>query len=132
MKRIMKRIIIDTNFFLIPIQFHVDIFSEFHRLFNFEYRLCIFEETINELKHIMETQKQKHRKAAQFGLKLIKLKNIHIIKSEKKDVDTLILENAAKDDVVATVDLALKRELIKKQIPVVFLRKKQFLELVIK
>ena len=71
----MKKIIIDTNFLMIPIQFRVDIFSEIDRICNFNYKLFIFEQSINELKNIIEKQTGKNKKAAQFALKLIKLKN---------------------------------------------------------
>ncbi|MBI2101755.1 DUF188 domain-containing protein [Candidatus Woesearchaeota archaeon] len=125
----MKRIILDTNFLLIPIQFRVDIFSELGRICNFNYNLCIFEQTISELKNIIEKQSGKSKKAAQFALKLIRLKNIGIIKSGQKDTDSLILENLDKNTIVATQDIELKRQLLKKGTSVVILRKKKYLEL---
>lgn len=125
----MKKIIIDTNFLMIPLQFRVDIFSEIDRICNFNYKLFIFEESINELKNIIEKQTGKNRKAAQFALKLVKLKNINLIKSEKKNVDSLILENASKDTIVATQDVLLKKKLLKKGASVIILRQKKYLQL---
>ena len=69
----------------------------------------------------------KDKKAAEFALKLIKLKNINIIKSKKKDVDSLILDNVNEDDFVATQDMQLKRELVKKRVSLIALRKKKYL-----
>ena len=126
----MKRIILDTNFLVIPIQFRVDIFSEISRICSFNYKLCIFEQTISELKNIIEKQPVKSKKAAQFALKLIKIKNIKIIKSEKKDVDSLILENLGNNTIVATQDIELKRQLLKKGASVIILRQKKYLELI--
>ena len=126
----MKNIILDTNFLMIPLQFKVDIFSEFYRIFNFNYRLCVYHESITELKNIIQNQSGKDRKAAQFALKLIKLKNINIIKSGKKDVDSLILENLDENAIVATQDMVLKRKLFEKNISVVILRQKKYLMLV--
>ena len=126
----MKKIILDTNFLMIPLQFRVDIFSEFNRICNFNYELCIFEQSINELKNIMEKQSGKNKKAAQFALKLIKLKNIQIIKSIQEDVDSLILKNLNKDMIVATQDAMLKRELLKKGSSLIILRQKKYLEFV--
>ena len=126
----MKKIILDTNFLLIPLQFRVDIFSEINRICNFNYKLFIFESTIDELKNIMENQRGISKKAAQFALKLIKLKNIEIIKSEKKDVDLLILDNLAKDSVIATQDINLKKQLLEKGASVIILRQKKYLQLV--
>ncbi|MEK6892080.1 MAG: PIN domain-containing protein [Nanoarchaeota archaeon] len=123
----MKKIILDTNFLMIPWQFRVDIFSEFDRICNFNYRLHIFEESINELRNIVSASSGKDKKAAEFALKLIKLKNISVIKSKKKDVDSSILEDANEDDFVATQDMQLKRELTKKGVSLIILRKKKYL-----
>ncbi|MEK6828276.1 MAG: PIN domain-containing protein [Nanoarchaeota archaeon] len=126
----MKNIIIDTNFLMIPLQFRVDIFSEFNRICNFNYKLSIFEQSISELKNIIEKQTGKSKKAAQFALKLIKLKNIGIIKSEKEDVDALILNNLSKDTIIATQDMLLKKELLKRGASVIILRQKKYLQLI--
>ena len=127
----MKKIILDTNFLMIPLQFRVDIFSELDRICHFNYRLCVYENSMDELRKIIENGSGKDKKAAQFALKLIKLKNIQIIRSEKNiDVDSLILENSGKDTIVATQDMELKRMLLEKPISVVILRKKQHLQLV--
>ena len=127
----MKKIIIDTNFLMIPWQFGVDIFSEFDRICTFNYGLFIFEQSINELKNtVKNTKKGRDKKAAQFALKLIKLKNISLIKSENKDVDSLILESTDKDTVVATQDILLKKNLLKKLVSVVILRQKKYLQFV--
>lgn len=129
----MKRIIIDTNFLMVPFKFKVDIFSEIGRVCLFNYKLCVFEQSISELKKIIKEQPGKEKKAAQFALKLIKLKNIDLIKSGQKDVgdvDALILSNLNKDTVVATQDSALKKELLKKGASVIILRQKKYLQLI--
>ena len=125
----MQKIIIDTNFLMIPIQFRVDIFSEIDRICYFNYKLFIFEQSINELKNIIEKQTGKNKKAAQFALKLIKLKNIGIIKSEKENVDALILNNISKDTIVATQDALLKKKMIEKGASLIILRQKKYLQL---
>ena len=126
----MKKIILDTNFLLIPIQFRVDIFSEFNRICNFNYTLFIFEQTINELKKIIEFQSGKDKRAAQFALKLIKLKNIGVIKADGNDVDDLILDNLDKNTIIATQDAILKKKLLQKGVSVIILRQKKYLQLV--
>lgn len=132
----MKRIIIDTNFLMIPYQFKVDIFSEIGRICNFNYKLCILEQTIAELENIAEKQAGKDRRAVKFALQLIKLKKIEIIKinmaqSGQRDVDSLILENIDKDTIVATQDLHLKRELLRRGTHVITLRQKKYLEIAV-
>lgn len=126
----MTKIILDTNFLLIPFKFSVDIFSEFNRICNFNYKLFIFEQSINELKKIIERQSGKDKKAAQFGLKLIKLKSIGIIKSKKEDVDASLLSSINKNTIIATQDLNLKRKLLKKGASVFILRQKKYLQLI--
>ena len=125
----MRKIILDTNFLLIPLQFRVDIFSELNRICNFNYKIFIFEQTINELKNIMEKQKGADKKAAQFALKLVKLKNIGIIKSGETDVDKLILESASNDTITATQDVKLKKQLLEKGASVIILRQRKYLQL---
>jgi|SRR3989344_4680939 len=125
----MRKIILDTNFLLIPSQFKVDIFSEIDRICSFNYKLLMFEQSIGELRNIIENQPGKDKKAAQLALKLVKLKNIGLIKSEPKDVDWLILHNLAEEDIVATLDMELKRELLEKRVSVIILRQKKYLQL---
>ncbi|MBI2656403.1 DUF188 domain-containing protein, partial [Candidatus Woesearchaeota archaeon] len=110
-------------------KFRVDIFSEFSRICDFNYKMLIFEESINELKKIMQNQRGINKKAAQFALKLIKLKNIGIIKSNEKDVDGLILNGINEDDIIATQDIKLKQKLLRKGVPVIMLRQKKYLQL---
>ena len=120
----------DTNFLMAPFEFKVDVFSEFNRICNFNYKLFVFKRTIDELKNIIEKQSLKYKKAAQFALKLIKLKGIGIIKSGQKDVDTLILDNISNDTIIATQDIRLKNELLKKGASVVILRQKKYLQFI--
>ncbi len=126
----MKKIIIDTNFLMIPWQFKVDIFSEFDRICQFNYQLYVFDETLNELENIAEKSKGKDKKAAQFALKLLKFKKIKTIKSGNKDVDLLILENTDKGTFIATLDKKLKKELLKNGHPVIILRQERYLQII--
>ena len=127
----MKKILLDTNFLMIPLQFRVDIFSELDRICNFNYKLYIFEESINELRNIIGNSNSsgKDKKAAQITLKLIKFKNVNLIRSKKKDVDSLILENSEKYDIIATQDKNLKRKLVEKGVSLIVLRNKKYLML---
>lgn len=126
----MKRLIIDTNFLMIPYKYRVDIFSEFSRICTFNYKLLIFDKTIHELRNIIEGQAGREKKAAQFALKLIEFKEISMLTSGDADVDSLILGNLNDDTIVATQDAALKRELLKKGTSVIILRQKKYLEII--
>ena len=124
----MRRIIIDTNFLMIPYKFGVDIFSEINRVCRFNYRLLVIEKTIDELKNISKTQSGKDKKAAEFALKLIGLKNIGTVASKETDVDSSILGIAGKDVAVATQDAFLRKQLIEKGASVIWLRQKKYLQ----
>jgi rRNA-processing protein FCF1 len=108
----MKKIILDTNFLLIPVQFRVDIFDEIDRIMLERYQLFVLDKTIDELKKIITDKKQKlrNRKAAKLGLQLLKAKNVKIIKT-KEDllVDDLIVK--LKGYIVATQDIGLKKRI---------------------
>jgi len=108
-----RKILLDTNFLLIPAQFNVDIFSEIDRLMLENYHLFVLDKTIAELKKITADRKQslKHRNAAKLALQLIKAKQVKIIETaEDLPVDDLIAR-MQKDYIVATQDIALKRRL---------------------
>lgn len=125
-----KRIILDTNFLLIPVQFKVDIFEEIKRISDFVYQLHIIDRSVEELEKIILTGDTKDKTAAKIALKLIKFKKIDKIKTTgNKNVDELILDLARKDDIVATQDKELKQKLKKRSIPIIILRQRKFLEI---
>lgn len=128
----MKKILLDTNFLLIPYQFKVDIFTQIDKISTFEYRLFILDNTLEELKNIIKTQKGGHKDAARIALKLISIKNIGIIKTESsKRTDDIILDISSRDDfIVATQDKDLKRRLINQNVSVIVLRQKKKLMII--
>ncbi len=125
----MKKIILDTNFLLIPIQFKVDIFTEIDKICLFNYKLYIVDKTIDELKKIIGKQKGKHKLAAKIALQLVKKKNIAKIKTKEGHVDDLILDILDKDTFLATQDGILRKKAVKKGVKVIVLRAKKYLVL---
>lgn len=124
----MKKILLDTNFLMVVYQFKVDIFSEIERICDFNYKLFVIDKTIEELKSIIENQKGKNKDAAKLALKLIQLKKIKAIKTEKNVyADTAIVNTATKEFIVATQDKGLKRRLKGKNISIITLRQKKYL-----
>ena len=128
----MKRIIIDTNFLLIPAQFKVDIFTEINRIMQEPYELCIVDKTIDELNSIKTKASGRDKRAADLALQLLKAKKIKHLKTEKNlNTDKLIVKLAKSPDcVVATQDVALKRVLKQNKVKLIVLRQKKHLELV--
>jgi len=133
----MKKIILDTNFLVSSVRFKVDIFSEMKRICSFNYQICVLDKIIDELKKLAETGKPKDRAAAKISIELIKKKKIKIIKNiaknkRVKNVDLLILNLIKKGNfIVATQDKELKREIRKKGVPIIVLRQKKYLKLII-
>lgn len=72
-----KILFVDTNFFLIPWQFKVDIFSEFQQLLVSNYEIIILDKVIDELNSIKNSKKTKgkDKTGAKFALQLIDLMN---------------------------------------------------------
>jgi uncharacterized protein len=124
----MKKVILDTNFLLIPGLFKVDIFTEIRNLAHFNYELFIIDKTIDELKKIIDNQfsKSYDKLNAKIGLQLIKQKKIKKIKSDCY-VDDAILKIADENTVVATSDKELKKKLREKEIKLILLKQKQYL-----
>ena len=124
----MKRVIIDTNFLLIPSEFRVDIFTEIERLVPSDYKLFIMDGTITELHKIMKSKfnKSKDKLNAKIGLQLVENKKIAKIES-RGHVDDVIVDISDKDTIVATSDRELRRRLRTKGIRLIGLRKIQYL-----
>jgi uncharacterized protein len=127
-----RRIILDTNFLLIPAQFKVDIFSEMRRICSFIYELAVVPETVAELKGITESGRSslKDKRAANLALQLLKRFKVRVLKNRKlyKRADEAILAIADKNSCVATQDRELKRRLHEKAVSLIILRQKQYLK----
>ncbi len=127
-----KKVIIDTNFLLIPGQFRVDIFTEIGRIMQEQYVLYIIDKSLKELNNIVITGKQKDRFAAKLALALAIQKNLKTLHSfgSKKSVDDIIVSKADKDTIVATQDKALRERLKEKGAKIIGLRQQKYLEFV--
>lgn len=124
-----KKILLDTNFLLIPYQFKVDIFTELDRVCNFNYKIFALDKTVEELNKIIYEQKGKNKGAAKVALNLISIKNIEIIKTKSdKRTDDIIVDTASKEGfIAATQDKDLKRRLINHGVSVIVLKQKKVL-----
>lgn len=121
-----KEVVIDTNFFMVPFQFNVDIITELENLLP-SYKLTTPSFVINELKGLKRNNKGKTRLNANLALKLANSSKIEI-----KDIS--LLENETVDDallrvseVLATNDIELKNRAKDKGITVAYLRQKKYI-----
>ena len=121
-----KEVVIDTNFFMVPFQFNVDVITELEKLLP-SYKLTTPSFVINELKGLKNNNKGKTRLNANLALKLANSSKIEI-----KDIS--LLENETVDDallrvseVLATNDIELKNRAKDKGITVAYLRQKKYI-----
>ncbi|MBE6502331.1 MAG: twitching motility protein PilT [Methanobrevibacter thaueri] len=121
-----KEVVIDTNFFMVPFQFNVDIITELENKLP-SYKLTTPSFVINELKGLKNNNKGKVRLNANLALKLANSSKVEI-----KDIS--LLENETVDDallrvseVLATNDIELKNRAKDKGITVVYLRQKKYI-----
>ena len=121
-----KEVVIDTNFFMVPFQFNVDIITELEKLLP-SYKLTTPSFVINELKGLKKNSKGKIRLNANLALKLANSSKVEI-----KDIS--LLENETVDDallrvseVLATNDIELKKRAKDKGITVAYLRQKKYI-----
>jgi uncharacterized protein len=135
------RVLLDTNFLLIPDQFKVDIFTEIDRICSFSYELCMLRENMTELQKLSAGTEEsaKDRRASKLAIQLVKAKNVSIIEQQRKvfkSADKAIIELATYNNklvpgsvVVATQDKPLRDKLKATGTRVIVLRQKQYLEL---
>ncbi|MBU1201903.1 MAG: hypothetical protein KJ583_00885 [Nanoarchaeota archaeon] len=127
-----RKVILDTNFLLIPGQFKVNVFAEIERVMDVPYHLCIIDKTVDELKKVIVFGNTKDRQAAKLGLALVndllKQKSLkRITSSSSESVDDAIVYNSSKKVYVATVDKELKRRVKEKGGSIITLKQKKYL-----
>ena len=121
-----KEVVIDTNFFMVPFQFNVDIITELEKLLP-SYNLTTPSFVINELKGLKRNKNAKIRLNANLALKLansskVEIKDISLLENET--VDNALLRVS---EVLATNDIELKNRAKDKGITVAYLRQKKYI-----
>lgn len=108
---------LDTNFLIYCAKYKIDFFSEIDRICQFPYKIVVLDKTVKELEKVKPKE-----------LNLIKkyLEKIPTIKAETNYVDKELIELSKKGYIVATQDLALKKQL---SALIITIRQKKYLEL---
>jgi len=125
----MKKVILDTNFLLLPFQFKLDIFSEIERVLEMPKEILVPSLVLEELKRLSA----RGNRAAKLGLAILEQKikegKVREVKSSGR-TDDWIAGNAEKlDAVVCTNDIGLRKRLLRKA-KMLVLRNRSHLELV--
>ncbi len=126
------KVILDTNFLMLSPVFHGDVFEELDKSIGRRTEKIVLKPVYQELERISKKGDKKVRKQAETVLK-------HIEKDDFKSVDIELKSSETVDDLivriatlwkcfVATNDRALRKRLIISEIPVVYLRQRNRLE----
>lgn len=121
-----KEVVIDTNFFMVPFQFNVDIIDELEKALP-SYNLTTPIFVINELKGLKRNNKGKIRLNADLALKLANSSNIEIKDISLENNETVDDALLRVSEVLATNDIELKKRARKKGITVAYLRQKKYI-----
>ena len=121
-----KEVVIDTNFFMAPFQFNVDIIDELEKALP-SYKLTTPIFVINELKGLKRNNKGKIRLNADLALKLVNSSNIEIKDISLENNETVDDALLRVSEVLATNDIELKKRARKKGITVAYLRQKKYI-----
>ena len=126
-----RQVILDTNFLLLPFELNIDILGEFERILDINYELIVLEEVFKELDKLQEKNKGKIITNIKNALEFSKrFKTIKYNLEENEKIDDLIIRYALEHPtIVATNDKMLKKRLREKRIPIIFTRKKKYLKL---
>jgi len=130
-KTVALKVILDSNFLLVPSQFKLDILEGLTSLLNQSYEPILLSTTLHELQRMADEGAPKLRKQTQIAMKLAeKCQLVNVERKEKETNDDVIVRVALQQKcAVATNDSALRRRLRDISIPVIYLRQKSQLEL---
>jgi len=130
-KNVALKVILDSNFLFVPLQFKIDILESMMTLLNQRYEPILLSTTLQELQRMTEKKPPKLRKQAQMALQLAeKCRLVDVERLEGETNDDVIVRVAARMKcAVATNDSALRRRLRDISVPVIYLRQKSQLEL---
>ncbi|MBI5224863.1 hypothetical protein HY989_03250 [Candidatus Micrarchaeota archaeon] len=119
------KVLLDTNFLLLPFENHVDVFEEVGRLLNGKVEFLVLANTLRELKDLKGRHKLYGRAMIEFIAR--QTGKFEIIKMQGK-TDNMIVEYSnlhnSPDYYVATMDRKLKESLKKLKVKVIILKDK--------
>lgn len=123
------KIILDSNFLMIPFQFHIDIFQELEYLLQKKVDFVVPSSVKQELTEI-SSRGGEGAPEASLALQLAsRCRAVEVVLAPGESVDDAIVKASQKlGALVATTDIALKKRLRDINIPVVYLREKSKLE----
>ena len=123
----MLRLLLDTNFLMLPGQFGIDIFGELERLVAEPYALATSSRIMRELGRIA-LGKSKDARAARLAMRLVKEKGVRVVPSAMPADEWLLAEAEKGGAIVCTNDKKLIERLKKRKIRRIQMRGKDHLD----
>ncbi|HIH88115.1 TPA: twitching motility protein PilT [Candidatus Bathyarchaeota archaeon] len=123
------RVLLDTNFLMLPLRFGVDIKSELGRIVESSFKLVTTLAVVDELLRLKHQVKPGKVKEIDFALATAEgIEKIDDALGPKEDVDDQLIRLAeSRGVVVATTDAELRRRLRKAFLPVIYMRQSRYL-----
>jgi len=121
----MVKVILDSNFLLVPFQFRIDIFEELNDLLG-KAEPTVLSTTLEELRKIAEKSSSKRHMQFSAALKLAeKCEILEVKKEASENYDDVIFRVACELKIpVATNDAELRKKLRKAGLATIYLRQK--------
>lgn len=114
-------IILDSDFLVNAVKYKIDVIEKIREEYP-ELKIAVVDKTLDELKRIDILD-------SKLALKLIEIKKIDVIKTNKdKIADDLIFDIVKEEDIVATQDKEFKRRLKGKNIKVITIKQKKYID----
>lgn len=120
------KVILDSNFLMLPVQFKVDIFDELEKVLDSPFELVTITPVVSELGKISE-KSGKDSQAARIAIQLVRRHKIKIL-DVQGGTDAAILKIANENTIVCTQDKKLQERLKREKIKTVFLRQRRYLK----
>jgi len=123
------RVLLDSNFLMIPLELHIDVFEEIQNLLGKRVEFILIKPVYDELR-TLSTESSKVGRQAAYALKLTKRCTIMNVKTKASESTDDAIARVAKDTgtMVATMDLELKTKLRNINVPVIYVRERSRLE----
>jgi len=123
------RVLLDSNFLMIPLELHIDVFEEIQNLLGKRVEFILIKPVYHELRKLSTGSSKVGRQAA-YALKLAqRCRTIDVEAKARESTDDAIAKFAKdKGAIVATVDLELRKRLRNINVPVIYVRERSRLE----
>ncbi|AJF60389.1 MAG: hypothetical protein J4224_04125 [Candidatus Diapherotrites archaeon] len=121
-----SRVALDSSMLLTISEFKVDVFEEAKKLLG-RVDFVVPSKVKEEIERIAG-RGLKERKSVKVAEQAMRQHNVQVVEAEGKNADEALLSLSA-NAVIATNDRELKRKILEKNGKVMFLRKRQFIEL---